>query len=279
MHRPARRLRTLQCSARFKARRQLCVIAPLLVLAIAPAARADLYEGFNYPPGPSLGGGTIGAGSLADPSGTLATSANHLTGGNGVERLIAPFQTIGTPGTDVWISWLQRRDRDVPGFHGLNVMQRKDSGGSTTYTGLYFIGEPGSGAGNGSYVIGSGDDNTVVSSGVPAAPNQTAFLVAHLQFQDGNDLATLYVNPTPGTQPPAGGFTFSGRDMPAIRPYLAFMGSGTGVTYDFDELRIGSSYAAVAPAVPEPPAAPVAALLVVATAAATRRPRRRRLVV
>jgi hypothetical protein len=223
----------------------------LAPLGLASVARGDVYQGFNYPVGAD-----IAAGSLSDPSGTLATSGNHFLGINGAFREIGPLQTFGTPGTDVWISWLQRRDRTAPGWQGLAVIRREGSMG----TGVYFIGEPGSGPGDNTFVIGqAGNDETVVSSGVPVVPNETAFLVAHLQFQQGNDLATLYVNPTPGAAAPSGGFAYSGLDMPEIQPFLELQGTGTGVTHEFDELRIGSTYAAVAP-VPEP-AALAAALL------------------
>jgi hypothetical protein len=97
----------------------------------------------------------------------------------------------------------------------------------------------------------------VVSSGVPAVANQTAFLVAHFQFREGNDLATLYVNPTPGVLP-TGGVTYSGRDQPVVNPAPGFTAfSVQPATFAFDELRVGDSYFEVAPAVPEP--APVAA--------------------
>jgi hypothetical protein len=77
----------------------------------------------------------------------------------------------------------------------------------------------------------------------------------HLQFREGNDLATLYVNPTPGATAPAGGVTYSGLDMPVLNPLLDFHGIDNPqpqVTFSFDELRVGDSYAEVAPVVPEP---------------------------
>jgi hypothetical protein len=155
-------------------------------------------------------------------------------------------------------------------FQGLAISQRIGSGTAD----FYFIGEPGGGPADGTYVIGrAGDDFTVVSSGVPAVPNETAFLVAHLQFREGNDLATLYVNPTPGAAAPSGGVTYSGLDMPIIFPLPTFLGvsnNQAATANQFDELRIGGSYAAVAPAVPEP-----AAAWVIATAAVIARRRRR----
>ena len=262
------------------------IVVPFLMLSIVSSARADAYDGFDYPPGnagPQNGGtgfvagsrwqfATVAAGSLSDPSGTLATTGNHAQAGQSfVERRLE--QVMGTPGTDVWVSWLQRRDRNLPGFQGLLLARPTGTG----WSGTYFVGEPGAGPGDNTYVIGAGgDDFNVVSSGVPVVPNETAFLVAPLQFREGNDLATLYVNPTPGAAAPAGGVTYSGLDMPLVNPILSFQGTGPAggpaVVHAFDELRVGDSYADVAPAVPEPACAAFAA--VVACAGLVRRARR-----
>ena len=256
------------------------LVACLAVTLAARFAGAAAYEGFDYPVGPNtapLRGGSgfvdgttsdtpngwrpgaiMAAGSLTDPTGTLATTGNHLTGVRSftVERRLA--ETLGTPGTDVWMSWLQRRSENSPGFEGLVLLQPTGSGAF----GLYFVGEPGGGPGDGTFVIErAGQDFDAVSSGVPVLANQTAFLVTHFQFREGNDSATLYVNPTPGAAPPTGGVTFSGLDMPLLNPLIEFIGATDNrpVTYDFDELRIGSTYAAVAPTVPEPTAIAAAA--------------------
>ena len=233
------------------ATRLLFAVLGLSLLTLAPAARGDLYQGFgaHYPPD-----NFVAAGSLADPSGTLATSGNHLRSPNYSDYTAGPLDTWGTPGTDLWVSWLQRRDLNKPGFQGL-VVEDPQPDGQTRY-GVYFIGDPGTGPGDNTYVIGrAGDDLNVVSSGVPVGPNQTAFLVAHFQFRDGNDLATLFVNPTPGTVEPTGGVTYSGLDMPIDQPFVELLGTSynsNGAVQEFDELRIGGTYAAVAPVAPEP---------------------------
>src|SRR5687767_8743254 len=108
------------------------IVVPLAMLSIVSSARADAYDGFDYAPGtagPQNGGtgfvagsrwqfATVVAGSLSDPSGTLVTSGNRIeTTGPFIERRVD--QVMGTPGTDVWVSWLQRRDRNGAGFQGL----------------------------------------------------------------------------------------------------------------------------------------------------------------
>lgn len=228
-------------------------LIPALAL-LAPVARADLYEGFDAP----AGSNNVVAGSLSDPSGTLATRGNCLQGNSDLLDWESRLgRTIGTSGTDLWVSWLQRRDANRPGFQGLTLWHRVGSSGS----GTFFVGDPGAGPGDNTYVIGpAGDDFSVVFSNNPVVPNETAFLVAHFQFRDGKDLATLFVNPTPGVQP-TGGVTYSGFDMPITDPVLQLIGtavSGSRVTHAFDELRVGSTYAVVAPIVPEPAGAFVA---------------------
>ena len=147
------------------------------LLAPAGRARGDAYEGFDYPAGPASaplnsgtgflgswpGGTPIAAGSLADPTGTLATTGNHLDDPTAVflDRRLA--QAMGASGSDVWVSWLQRSAQAAPGFRGLALAQPVPGG----WTSTYFIGEPGSGPGDGTYVIGkAGDDLNVV---VPAS--------------------------------------------------------------------------------------------------------------
>jgi hypothetical protein len=153
--------------------RLLFPVIGLSLMALAPAARGDLYQGFDrfYPPGPG-----VAAGSLADPTGTLATSGNHLRYTDHAEYDAGPLDTWGTSGTDVWVSWLQRRDQNKLGFQGFVVLDPQPDG--HTLYGVYFVGEPGGGPGENTLVIGrAGDDFNVVSSGVPVVPNQTYFLV------------------------------------------------------------------------------------------------------
>jgi hypothetical protein len=104
-------------------------MAGVWLLSAAPLAGAAAYEGFDYPVGRQssawrggsgfvdgntpntpngwFGGATSLAGSLTDPSGTLAVAGDRLqTERFTIERRLA--QKMGTPGTDVWLSWLQR---------------------------------------------------------------------------------------------------------------------------------------------------------------------------
>jgi hypothetical protein len=254
----------------------LCVFCP------TSARAATAYDGFDYPVGTpntawnggsGFGGrwipevqGQIAAGSLSDPTNTLATSGNHADG-----RYMNRQVARGTTGADFWVGYLMRRTADTtgsPDWSGLLM-----TGG----TGTYFVGEPGGGAGDNTLIIGSGDDSTYVSSGVPFEPGRDYFIVSHIETGAGNDRATLYVNPTPGTEAPTGGVTFSGSNFIPGVPMFAFDANVSGtVTASFDELRIGDTYAEVAPAVPEPGAIGAGAVTLLALALQRRRvmPRR-----
>ena len=226
-----------------------------------PAGPFNVQNGGSGFAGPWGGlGGRVAAGSLSDPSGLLATSGNHIEDDNPFDVFVPQRKlagVVGTPGTELWLGFLLRRDRDEPGWFGLRLWRQ--SGPGEGEGGAYFIGEPGSGAANGTWGVGRPvDDTSFLSSGVPFVPNQTAFLVARVQFTAANDPITLFVNPTPGVEP-TGGVTYTGTDFqPFLEPTLFVDASNNGATnvvFSFDELRFGSSYAEVAPLVPEPSSA------------------------
>jgi hypothetical protein len=119
------------------------------------------------------------------------------------------------------------------------------------FSGTYFVGEPGGGTGDNTLVIGSGGENAYVSSGVGSEPGRDCFLVTHIEFAEGNGRATLYVNPTPGAAAPSGGVTCTGTDFLPDLASFRFVRQGE-TSASFDELRVGTTYAAVAPLVKDP---------------------------
>ena len=235
------------------------------VLVFAASARveaAPAYEGFDYPVGTQhsgLTGGTnfmrvasdaastVAPGSLSDPTGTLLTSGNHLEGPTGTAGTLLSYQLspFTLTGNEFWVSFLMRQGAVSTGWTGMAMLSNG--------VGMYVIGEPGGGPGDGTLVISGGSDGSAVSSGVPFEANRDYFLVGHVQRGPGNDLATLYVNPTPGTEPPAGGVTYSGTDFLGGPTLFTFhVVAAPTITASFDELRVGTTYAEVAPVVPEP---------------------------
>ena len=264
---------------------------PLLAaLTAANTARAAAYEGFDYPvrAAPSTWtGGTgfasgwttsntfpnVAAGSLSDPTGTLATSGNRVEYLTEFSLNRLSNDRPGTAGGEYWVSFLMRRGNNSQGFSGLLFETSwSPNSGQLPMTGKYFIGEPSSGAGDGTFVVSNTNDPQAVSTGVPLVAGQDYFLVTRFRIDEGNDPATLWVNPTPGVLPSeATGVTFTGSNFGNDFPWPRFVNSiyGPGGV-SVDELRTGGSYAEVAPAVPEP-AAPVAALAALTLLARRRR--------
>ena len=208
----------------------------------------------------------IEAGSLGDPTGTLPTAGNRVqgTGPFGLTRDTA--DRPGATGGDYWLSFLMRRS-GAGGYSGLMLWSFSPS------SEFVFIGEPGNPPGDGTLTIGH--DDVAGFSGVPFEPNKDYFLVARFQMGPGNDAATLWVNPAPGTTPPAGGVTYTGSNLGTGTWSMQFqVVVPSGVVTRFDELRFGRSYAEVASVVPEPTAVLPAAGLLLIAAARRRRPRR-----
>ena len=163
-----------------------------------------------------------------------------------------------------------RREGVRPGlsaFSGLHLEPNDVNG--------YFIRTSGRPVAVDSLEIGNGYSRTVAET--PFEPDRDYFLVARFEVGEGNDPATLWINPTPGVAPTTGGVDFTAGDTPGDlgsrgNLYLAFESFvPTGAVTHFDELRTGTSYAEVAPIVPEP-----AAVLPVAVVAFLAGLRRRR---
>lgn len=262
-------------------RLSLLAVATLFALGLGMSARADLtaYEPFNYgPEGFGLvgksGGGSFGFSSPWAAGGFNASVHNNyvvdeqslsyqnlLTSGgsarsgptNAIAGLTRNFFTpLGTAGTVRYYSFLLRPEGTLhegafSGFFGLNL----ESPGEPEI----YAGKPGGGQ-IAQYVIEDRGGGGQVPTGVSAAVGETTFLVVKADFRGGSDVFTLYVNPTPGGPEPASGVVKSS-------PF----GTASGFTlystgaFSVDELRLGTTYADVTPAIPEPSFAWLAASL------------------
>jgi hypothetical protein len=103
-------------------------------------------------------------------------------------------------------------------------------------------GKPGGGAIS-EYVIEDRGGLNQVSTGVPVLVDQTAFLVLKAEFRSAGDRFTLYVNPPPVPVEPSGGVVRINHEATLIQGLTIY---STG-EFSLDELRIGTSYADVAP--------------------------------
>ena len=262
-------------SIRFAAAKQfagaVCCFCLLTVLLPLTARAQTASDSFDYPAGASLGsqnGGTGWGGAWISVNGmVIADKRTPFMGklaatGNAVGLFADTNQfltadrttgfTFGQPGTTEWFSFLITRVHTnpatvaPPAYGGLSV------GG---YHGL-FVGD----TGNGFW----GMDNAGKSlQGFVNASKVTndapTFLVLRADFHSDVDRFTLYENPTPGLPDP----DISGvvkQDIEVGPSTLVQFAYGNGNAYIVDELRMGASYADVAPSLtPSAPATPAPA--------------------
>jgi hypothetical protein len=248
----------------------------------AVAAAQTVYEGFNYTPGSAntaWTGGTgwnpatpfwgvqfpgtfnVTANSLAYTSagGTLVTTGNSLTtspigpvGGGPTARALAT-NLATTNGGSWWLSFLIRKNGSgVPGEFGGLVLGSGPAVGPADQ-GPLFVGDPGTASNNWTLSRAGGGNNA--DTGIAATPNSTTLLVVNLQLSNtGYDTARLFVNPTAlgGTAPTTPNATLTTLDLnPGGGPVDFVTLEFGGTAFSFDEIRIGTTYAAVTP-VPEP---------------------------
>lgn len=227
-----------------------------ILLATTTASHADLiaYEGFDtaatYTLGNSITGvnGGTGWSSLftttafscygANPglvSGTLQTTTGQAT------VALDPFNSFSfcvdtrtfppVSTGDLWVSWLYSPGAPETIYSGLGLS--RTSGGE-----LFYIGTDGNGQFRIDTSVGGGSNATYgpLTTG-------TRFIVAHLDFATGS--MNIYQNPTPGVALGAPLASFSGLTLAEVSS-LVFLGGANGIT-SFDEIRIGTTYADVAP--------------------------------
>lgn len=106
---------------------------------------------------------------------------------------------LGADNTTVYLSFLIQpqgslNDGVFNGFFGLTL---NGSLGNDL-----FIGKPGAGVLE-QYVIENRGGAGQIASGTPTITGRTTLLVLKAQFLPGNDVFTLYTNPTPGRPEPA----------------------------------------------------------------------------
>ncbi len=204
------------------------------------------------------GDGEVAVESVVDASGLLYTTGSHGVLIDGVSDPVAYrnlSDSLGADGTEAWLGFVLRPDSPAS-FADDNYGGLVLGGGAEDGTGGLFIGHQSGNVGLDTAGTGVG----TYASGVTAAEDAPLFLVAHIEFQPGNDVVTLYVNPTPGVE---AGRRLRSRTMSSSRPtstsgtftQVALI-AGDAAQQSFDEIRIGDSYATVAP-VTAPNASPV----------------------
>jgi hypothetical protein len=239
-----------------------------VVVALATSARAALiaYEPFDYPADIPLVGQTNGIGfnSPWQPGGFNARlfdlfrthsgklefpglamkGSNHVSGDAppagapgiaGVGRLFST--NLATPGATFYLSFLHQPD--APDEYASVVIGTGDgkelSVGKSGSIREYHISQRGG--------IGR------VMSGVEPVVGKAAFLVVKMEFKDGEDRFTLFVNPTPGKPEPASATVKEDFDL----EYADMIFLYSRASWSVDEIRLGTTWADVTPA-SKPPA-------------------------
>ena len=237
----------------------LSITAALSMVVLSPAARASdiAYEGFrpSFPiyanggfgfAGPWIQGGFNAFASGYTPR-TRSLCHAKLDASEGGSVAGPAFSTINgavrdlaqSLGGTVYLSFLIQPQGTLSegvfnGFFGLTL---NGSLGNDL-----FIGKPGGGALE-QYVIEHRGGFGQIPSGTPTVVGRTTLLVVKAQFLSGNDIFTLYANPTPGQPEPGSSVVKTDLDLGTVSRIGIY---STGA-FAIDEIRIGTTYADVVP--------------------------------
>lgn len=233
--------------------------------SMAQSASATLvaYDGFDGAPVnmafPAPGGDTGSATASSLTYDSLLTSGVARQGGAAwalKASLASPVNaTTATDGTyaangQVWMSWLYKTDAAANPWTRLVTYNGVDSYGASERFNLGYVDVTGPGFTVRGSLLGQPD-----SAAIGGLTGSTTYLlVAKYDFgtaaaNDGS--ITLWVNPTLGGAAPSGGSQvgITGAD----ESLMAFTGVALeGGAAQFDEVRIGGTFADVTPMVPEP---------------------------
>jgi hypothetical protein len=207
------------------------------------------YEGFNasFPAyaaggtgfdGPwTQGGFNVGAADYAPVRRSLRFRGMRGTGGsiagfasasiNGMVRTLR--QPLGQNGTIVYLGFLLRPlgtldDGVFGGFFGMTL-------GNDLFVGR---------AGNvDEYVVETRGGGGRLFSAVPTVVGRTALLVVKVEFLDGTDRITLFVDPKPRGAEPGGGVVKTDLDLGVV----SSLGVYSGGAFAIDEIRLGATFA------------------------------------
>ena len=186
---------------------------------------------------------------LADPSGLLPVSGGsvQLQGVNFFPGATAQRDlstTLGADGTTTWISFVLRPDGTSPiDYFGIRFGSGGANSGFAGYLGGNFVLEQAGGIGS------------VIVNGIAPQNGVDVLMVLRLQHAAGSDTMTLYVNPTPGPSSPDSTFTATkSLDLGSFTQIQIAGGSGfTANNAQIDEIRVGQTFADVAPSIGSAP--------------------------
>lgn len=250
-----------------KLRYLACVAAALGLASSTSFAQtvSDPFGGTAGPVGTTTGGtgftgGFVGQNPTDVPTavisptgltfGDLATSGGSLTSTGGTPA----FRTLATPiNTDtgtLFTSFLAAAGGATrPEYAGLSFF----SGGLGTEE--LFLGQPFN-APNFGFDVSGVANGAQTAANAPVSTTPT-FLVFRLDFTEAGETISLFRNPTPGGALPAtpdATFAIPEGSFADTLTALRFASGNGSEPFIFDEVRLGSTFAQVAPLVPEPAA-------------------------
>lgn len=246
------------------------VVAVAVAGVLAPVtAEATLlaYEGFGQSPGSSLASASPSGSGFNTFSSQYATNvtaaATSLTYSKGGQTLLTSggAANIGTPDIywwlplttaansgNVYISYLFQ-EAAVPLYSTATLEVRPFTGGTGGYPWVGFGAYANSTQMKFGLTDGQNGDAQVISNVVGS--DSSAHLLVE-KFNLSNGAVSLYIDPTPGTEPGTADLT-NPAAMPTGYPVGGFrVWAGHSATPTIDEVRVGTTFADVTPAVPEP---------------------------
>ncbi len=181
---------------------------------------------------------------LSDPGDLLATSGSSAIGNltvpsTSVTAIRNLGAAIGADGTTTWIGFLVQPDSTGAGATmGLEFGNAAGDVAFAGYDGTSFVLQKADGTGR------------VTVGGISASAGQGAFVVVRIDSAAGNDTISMYVNPTPGRTSPDATFTAVKSDLDLgtfTRIGIANARGAAANSAMLDEIRVGTSFADVAP--------------------------------
>lgn len=184
-------------------------------------------------------GGSFSTGSTNLPFRNLAVTGTRMrqtsTGAQALKRV--PALPLGEEGTVRYVSLLVRPDNSVTaaGYFGLVALGGQDA--------HLFAGKPGGGSAT-RYVMENTGGAGQVATTKTVTVGEITLLVLKLEFLDGPDRISLFVNPPLGAEPAAPDAVKTDLDLGPI----SALGFTSAAYWSADELRLGTTFASVTPA-------------------------------
>jgi hypothetical protein len=266
-----------------------CLAAAVFLLPLCPQLHATLlvYESFDYAANGNLGGqnGGIGFSSAANGIWTDASQPGNedlirpgslaypglQTAGNSLS-MVSPTNILDptssrrlttikpAAGDSTWVSFLFALENTSAPLSSTDfacfTVSPSSGLGAGPFIGVFD--DPNGAPGDKVFGIGSSQGTALSLSTVSLEEGQVYFLMARIDWVNGNETVTLYVNPAVGAE--AGSLTPSavttalnvanGSNVNQMSAIGLFAG-GVGTEWAFDEIRVGTTLADVAP-IPEP---------------------------